>query len=1088
MKPQKGLALAAFVAVALPACASQDDIGSSEHEANVAKSQLRGYDLGPPFPAGFRDSGLVNGYSECEWVPFVAIIEGSKLEDSDLLAGAAGDGQYGVEIIVPNYSPKQNANGIQDLQVTGTYGEGAITPIPEPFDDKWLADNGYLPLVLGAHADTGEVDLAPQIGDISQRSGPTRFGGDLASASIPMTFTAPVGTQNVEVRFAVKMACPDLQPIAPDGQTFPGYEAGTAKGACSFHPGPGPIFVGYHVGKPTGIATVPIRCDRHTCESDDECPPGDYCGGDYECHEPCVDDSNCPTDQVCEDGQCEEPPAPCVDNEDCEGDDHCVGGGCLPPCPDGGNDCGLDDVACDPDACYEDDGGGSDGDSDADDDGIPDDDDTDDDNDGNPDDTDGDDDGDGRPDDTDTCPTDPDPCDGCVPDVDTGECEGGGGGGGGGDTPPCIYDSQCDDGYVCEDGVCQPPDNYCDMSCPEGEVCEDGTCQPPTVPCDDAGDCPGGETCVDGACHPGTPPCTTNCDYCQWDEDCQGGQVCVEGECHTAEPPVPCAGDGDCPSGQVCEGGYCDVPEPCTDDSDCPTGSVCDNTVDFCVPEHPPIPCDGAEDCPSGDTCTGGFCSPPSTCNDDGDCPSGQVCADNGGVELCVYPHPPVPCGESGDCPSGEVCAGGYCAPDSPTCKNDHQCDGGADCIGGYCLPPTPACDSNLDCPSGVCNQGNCVPEHPPIGCDAPADCPAGDACAGGFCTSDSCNDDGDCPAGSVCDNTVDLCVPPHPPVPCDTAGDCPTGDACEAGYCVPPVDCTDDSDCPGGDVCDNGGVEICVPGQPPTPCDTASDCPDTTCNGYDDVYTDCTPVCTGGFCSPGGGGCSSPGDCPGGSTCQDGQCVPVDDPVACDSQYDCAGGETCSGGFCEPGGTVVECETDQDCFGNDDVGNEECIGGVCYDSPVDFRLCGAGVACPAGNECREGLCQRIEGSCELDGDCPEGSGCLSGWCGVSCETAAECGAGSVCSMNRCVSPCATYSDCSVADTCWSGGCVPKYVFIESDSGSQDLWQVALPGEGDVSGGCGCHAADDGTGATTLLLIGLGAMIMRVRRRRGRKD
>ena len=49
-----------------------------------------------------------------------------------------------------------------------------------------------------------------------------------------------------------------------------------------------------------------------------------------------------------------------------------------------------------------------------------------------------------------------------------------------------------------------------------------------------------------------------------------------------------------------------------------------------------------------------------------------------------------------------------------------------------------------------------------------------------------------------------------------------------------------------------------------------------------------------------------------------------------------------------------------------------------------------AGTTCPAGHSCTDGLCQRTEGACELDGDCPEGSGCLNGWCGVACETAAE--------------------------------------------------------------------------------------------------
>jgi len=70
-----------------------------------------------------------------------------------------------------------------------------------------------------------------------------------------------------------------------------------------------------------------------------------------------------------------------------------------------------------------------------------------------------------------------------------------------------------------------------------------------------------------------------------------------------------------------------------------------------------------------------------------------------------------------------------------------------------------------------------------------------------------------------------------------------------------------------------------------------------------------------------------------------------------------------------------------------------------------------------------------------------------------------------------------------VAETCWSGGCVPKYVFIESETGSSELWQVALPGEGDLSGGCGCQAGDDTSGATTMLLFLLGVMVVRVRRR-----
>src|SRR5262245_44033168 len=56
------------------ACSSDGDLNKVQLAANVLKSQLRGYDLGPPFPAGFRDSGLINGYGEGEWIPFGAII------------------------------------------------------------------------------------------------------------------------------------------------------------------------------------------------------------------------------------------------------------------------------------------------------------------------------------------------------------------------------------------------------------------------------------------------------------------------------------------------------------------------------------------------------------------------------------------------------------------------------------------------------------------------------------------------------------------------------------------------------------------------------------------------------------------------------------------------------------------------------------------------------------------------------------------------------------------------------------------------------------------------------------------------------
>ena len=77
--------------------------------------------------------------------------------------------------------------------------EGKLLPIPNPFDDQWLVDNGYSPFVLGAYSDTGDIDSAPLMGDATQRTGPTRFGGDVSSVSVPVTFTVDPSTTRVEL-------------------------------------------------------------------------------------------------------------------------------------------------------------------------------------------------------------------------------------------------------------------------------------------------------------------------------------------------------------------------------------------------------------------------------------------------------------------------------------------------------------------------------------------------------------------------------------------------------------------------------------------------------------------------------------------------------------------------------------------------------------------------------------------------------------------------------------------------------------------------------------------------------------------------
>ncbi len=831
------LVTSALLVALLSSCSDARDVASAELAVTGAvKSQLRGYDLGPPFPAGLRDSGLVNGYAEGEWVPFVAVVEGKKLATADGLAGGSGDGRYRVQVIFPTYSPRHNANGISEMATTGTYGQDVV-PIPDSFDDRWLRDHDYFPFVLGAYADSGAVDLAPVMLDAGQRTGPTRFGGEVSSASIPVEFTIDGEADAVELRFAVRLAPPDLAPIAPDGQSFPATDAGDAAGAGSFFPGPGPIFVGYEVGKPTGVATVPIRVDRQKCDSDAECLPGEYCAGeDGECVEPCVDDSNCPADEICEDGFCEEPPPPCVGDPDCNGE-ICVGGHCVPPCVD---ECSGDPEFCDRDPCFPDDG---------------------------------------QP-----------PCihdEQCPPGevCEDGSCDE--------PEPPC--DASCPGAEICEDGYCYPPDDPCDDSsdCPGGEICAGGHCEhgdppcsgPDCAPCDGDNDCPGGELCVGGVCVHGDPPVV-----CADDLDCPSGQTCEAGycdgpdspceptgECYPGEfcedgtdtcvpehPPIPCDTVDDCPSGDLCVGGYCQPPgdscknnnqcgaddvcnngtcqpprSPCDDGSDCSTG-ICQGG--FCQPPHVPVPCTTTQDCPSGSECTGGYCEPPQGCTVDGDCPGGELCDDG----ACHPGQPPTPCTVDTDCPPGtddvypETCFGGFCTPNPGGCTADGDCPGGFGCTDGLCTPlgePQP-CVTVFDCGGGqVCSGGFCEPGEAET-CVTADDCPrnpnddVGAACIGGVCSTQA--------------NAITHCT---------SSADCAPGFGCAGGECAEiPGACQLDGDCAEG---------ACIAGWCGTACAESSSCG----SGQ---------VCTGGRCAA---SCRTYGDCGEYETCLDGGCVPLPSP-----------------------------------------------------------------------------------------------------------------------------------------------------------------------------------------------------------------
>jgi Tol biopolymer transport system component len=148
-------------------------------------------------------------------------------------------------------------------------------------------------------------------------------------------------------------------------------------------------------------------------------------------------------------------------------------------------------------------------------------------------------------------------------------------------------------------------------------------------------------------------------------------------------------------------------------------------------------------------------------------------------------------CTQNTDCPTGLVCGtSGACEPTIDITVVQQQCQ------------------VQTDCSNGLCRDGICQPECPPLG----TPCPDGTVCRTGACVPE-CTKDADCTGGLVCRDS--FCTPT-----CTQNSDCPNGYGlvCVDGACVPP--CTTNFDCPGGSVCVDGG---CQSGQK---CVSHTDCP----------------------------------------------------------------------------------------------------------------------------------------------------------------------------------------------------------------------------------------------------------------------
>jgi hypothetical protein len=255
--------------------------------------------------------------------------------------------------------------------------------------------------------------------------------------------------------------------------------------------------------------------------------------------------------------------------------------------------------------------------------------------------------------------------------------------------------------------------------------------------------------------------------------------------------------------------------------------------------------CDSVGVCESGDT--------PASCGSNGGqclvCPGG-VCQ-LGQCTFVGFDAGP-PCNSS-TCFNG-CCAGSQCInfPDqsSGLCGSFGQfcfpCPGAANCIQGTCFVQK-ICPAL--CPAGCCdNDGGCFSGTDPLHCGPP-----GTLCA-------SCNSFGDICQGGVC-------VPGNGPDSgvCN-ASTCPTG-CCNSTACVAPGSQSNNQ-------CGLAGAACAA-------CGAGGECQGGVCSTVPCMASNCSGCCDGWACidlplerdfacGQAGAACSA---CPGGSSCQLGQC-----------------------------------------------------------------------------------------------------------------------------------------------------------------------------------------------------------------------
>lgn len=260
-------ALAGALALPISVAGAADFAGDNNYQVGC-------FTLTPPGNQRLSP-GLNNGHSEGELAFCNIVIDGNSLDNSQSFDGDPST--YDIELIVPTWTnfDNRNANGITDILVTGSYGAGSnsMTDI----DGTTYGDNNIPvghpligdPHILGVFANGSLANVGTlNVSTPTFTTGPSEFSGDVTGVLIPVEISGFGGLEvdRIDFFFAIKFAEDGLRKCTGGNggaQDFPCVlfppPGGSALGAASWFPGPGPLWLGYHVQESTGISTVPFK-------------------------------------------------------------------------------------------------------------------------------------------------------------------------------------------------------------------------------------------------------------------------------------------------------------------------------------------------------------------------------------------------------------------------------------------------------------------------------------------------------------------------------------------------------------------------------------------------------------------------------------------------------------------------------------------------------------------------------------------------------------------------------------------------------------------------------------------------------------